>query len=815
MNRKLVLALSLFVLLCSSVYARFNSVKVKSSNGYPVAPDFILTDIDGNEFTLSLYRGKVVLLDFFATWCTPSVNQFYHLMNLHEEFGEKLVLISISPENETILRDFREAYSINWTIAKDISNVFDMYNVSYTPTVVIIDQYGYIRYRHEGLTEESVLKPEIESLLPKTIYVDDDNVAGPWNGTKEQPYQNITSGLEHASTNDTIFVCNGTYYEKVVVDKTISLTGQSRDKTFIDGNANISDLIEIKADNVIVSGFTIRNAYMTGIRVYECQDVTICDNSIVNNKQTGISLGYSKGSSIRNNKITGHGYSGSGVSIWGESHNNNVKSNEITNNTCGIAIEGGVYGTPVNNMISHNLISDNSDESIDIYESNYNVISHNKIVNNGEVGIDFYESHCNTIEGNNITQNGWWGFYAIGGISFSRSRSNIIVDNNIVNNSLKGIDLGVYSSNNVITYNYIRHNAKGVFISMSSSNNDIFHNNFLNNTEQAVVWVDVGYPASINVWDKGHPSGGNYWSDYAGVDEFSGPNHDEAGRDGIGDKPYVVDENNTDNYPLMGTFSSHGVSPRFGEGLTVTMVSNSTISDFTVARIIPMPVINITASSYYPWNEAGETRMIMFNLTGETGVGFCRMCIPKALMCPPYTVALNRGPGSPVYYNETLFNDGTHRWIYFTYPHSLTHEIWIIGKEDITHPLIANVTQYPDKDNVYPDDKVGVYANVTDDLSGVKRVILNFTTNNGTWFSKEMRNLDGDIWNATIPPFPYQTNVTYAISAEDNVNNYVTTEGTVYECQYQVIPEFPPFIILPLFMTATLLAVTVYRRRHS
>jgi len=327
------------------------------------------------------------------------------------------------------------------------------------------------------------------------------------------------------------------------------------------------------------------------------------------------------------------------------------------------------------------------------------------------------------------------------------------------------------------------------------SSNEFYHNNFIHNDQQAYFFTLGG----TNSWDNGVE--GNYWSNYTGVDL----NHD-----GIGDTLHVIDSSNIDNCPLMGTFSSFNVSQRFGEGLSVTTISNSTIYNFNVAKIIPIP-INVAASGSYSWNQTGETRVIFFNITGDTGLGFCRMCIPKALMCPPYMVLLNRGPGSPVYYNETLFDNCTHRWIYFNYPQSLINEVWIIGKEDIAAPLIANVTQQPDEENVYPDDKVEVYANITDELSGVKQVILNYTTSNGTWFSKEMTNLDSDIWNATIPPFPYQTNVTYIISAEDNVDNYITTEGTVYECQYQVIPEFPSFLTLPIFVITTLLAVIVYR----
>jgi uncharacterized protein (DUF2141 family) len=61
---------------------------------------------------------------------------------------------------------------------------------------------------------------------------------------------------------------------------------------------------------------------------------------------------------------------------------------------------------------------------------------------------------------------------------------------------------------------------------------------------------------SDNIWDDGYPSGGNYWSDYGGTDDKSGPNQDQPGSDGIGDTPYIIDENSEDNYPLINPWSS-------------------------------------------------------------------------------------------------------------------------------------------------------------------------------------------------------------------------------------------------------------------
>jgi len=363
MNRKLVFALSLFVLLCSSLYVRFNSVEVESSNGYPVDPDFILTDIDGNSFSLNDYRGRAVLLDFFHTNCTPSVNQFSELIILHEDFGEKLVIISISPENETALRDFRDNYNISWTIAKDAAGVFEAYDVDAIPTLAIIDQQGYICYTHVGLTEESQLRPEIESLLPKTIYVDDGNVAGPWNGTKEHPYQNITSGLEHASDNDIVFVQNGTYYEHVVVNKTVSLIGGNREATIIDGSEIITPIVHITADNVTVRAFTIQNSG----RIY--------------------------------------GWEGGGIYIT-DSNRNNIVENTITNTQYGINLRNSTSNTIIGNTIIEN---DVGIQFLDDYSSN-STIYHNNIIDNGWQVNNFAASN-NTWDNSYPSGGNYWSDY--------------------------------------------------------------------------------------------------------------------------------------------------------------------------------------------------------------------------------------------------------------------------------------------------------------------------------------------------------------------------------------------------------------------
>jgi hypothetical protein len=141
----------------------------------------------------------------------------------------------------------------------------------------------------------------------------------------------------------------------------------------------------------------------------------------------------------------------------------------------------------------------------------------------------------------------------------------------------------------------------------SAVNNRLYHNNIINNTQQ--FSGDVR-----NTFDDGYPSGGNYWTNYTGMDVKSGPSQDQPGSDGMGDTPYTAAVNGIDHYPLLGPFKTFDAGKWNGKQYNVDIVSNSTLAGFT-------------------FNASGNPPTLSFNVTGANGTaGFCRVTIPKDLM---------------------------------------------------------------------------------------------------------------------------------------------------------------------------------------
>jgi parallel beta-helix repeat protein len=132
---------------------------------------------------------------------------------------------------------------------------------------------------------------------------------------------------------------------------------------------------------------------------------------------------------------------------------------------------------------------------------------------------------------------------------------NCRISGNNVSGNFDGIDLD-YSDSNMISDNTLSWNLyHGLYVQFSN-NNSVYHNNFIENN------IQVRDYSGTNAWDDGYPSGGNYWSDYAGVDNCSGRNQSDCpDPDGIGDTAYSTEPDSKDNYPLMEPLPVGGHPP--------------------------------------------------------------------------------------------------------------------------------------------------------------------------------------------------------------------------------------------------------------
>jgi len=254
--------------------------------------------------------------------------------------------------------------------------------------------------------------------------------------------------------------------------------------------------------------------------------------------------------------VQGNGALGKGFILEGRSHVT-IKNAEITNFSSGALV--GIW----------------------LWDCSSNSIYDNNVANNSW-GILIDSSSDNTLSGNNVANN-------LYGIGLGSSSNNTLSGNNVANNGY-GILIDYSSSNNTLSGNNVANNGYGILIDYSSSNNFIFHNSFVSNPYQ------VSTANSTNIWDDGYPSGGNFWSDYKGTDLYSGPYQNVPGSDGISDTPYVIDENNTDHYPLMKSNviivipptvspTLQKVVPGGGTAYTVSLISSTYSANLSLSTL--------------------------------------------------------------------------------------------------------------------------------------------------------------------------------------------------------------------------------------
>jgi len=133
------------------------------------APDFSLKSVDGKTIKLSDYNGKVVIIDFWATWCPPCRRGIPDLVAIQNEYKNKVVVVGISLDREKTIKDvpgFVKDYGINYPVVYGDDNVVTAYDgIQSIPTSFVVDKNGNVVDMHVGLVSKDTFVNKIKELL--------------------------------------------------------------------------------------------------------------------------------------------------------------------------------------------------------------------------------------------------------------------------------------------------------------------------------------------------------------------------------------------------------------------------------------------------------------------------------------------------------------------------------------------------------------------------------------------------------------------------------------------------------------------------
>lgn len=134
-----------------------------------LAPDFSYPSMNGDKFTLSEHRGKVIVLNIWATWCGPCIKEIPDFIDLKNEFRDKnieFVGLSIDGKGWDVVRPFVEKHNMNYRVLLDKEgSILEKYPIQGLPDTYIINTQGEIAYAIISMTTKELLGPLITHLI--------------------------------------------------------------------------------------------------------------------------------------------------------------------------------------------------------------------------------------------------------------------------------------------------------------------------------------------------------------------------------------------------------------------------------------------------------------------------------------------------------------------------------------------------------------------------------------------------------------------------------------------------------------------------
>ena len=154
---------------CNSQRAVKAAESVKPDKDRRPAPEFTLKDADGKTVRLEDYKGKVVLLDFFATWCGPckiEIPWFMEFERKHKDKGFSVLGVSMDDEGWEVVKPFLAGLGVNYRVVIGNDSTAQLYGgVDALPTTFLIDRTGKIAAVHIGLASKKDFEDGVEQLL--------------------------------------------------------------------------------------------------------------------------------------------------------------------------------------------------------------------------------------------------------------------------------------------------------------------------------------------------------------------------------------------------------------------------------------------------------------------------------------------------------------------------------------------------------------------------------------------------------------------------------------------------------------------------
>jgi peroxiredoxin len=154
---------------CSSSPTTVKAASLKPNGERHDAPDFALKDAEGKTVHLADYRGKVVLLDFWATWCDPcrlEIPWFIEMQRKNKDRGFEVLGVSMDDEGWEVVKPFMKNIGVNYRVLIGNDQTTEMYGgVDALPTTFLIDRQGKIAAVHIGLASRKDFEDGVEQLL--------------------------------------------------------------------------------------------------------------------------------------------------------------------------------------------------------------------------------------------------------------------------------------------------------------------------------------------------------------------------------------------------------------------------------------------------------------------------------------------------------------------------------------------------------------------------------------------------------------------------------------------------------------------------